>query len=163
MVFAIIPNETKKNALNVAQTVIDHLSLFGAQSMVFGDFRSQLHGEGLTFASCDDDLRQCSAIICIGGDGTIIHAAKKGLSYGKPVLGINAGSNLLPNWVFYSDEDFHKYVQTFITECSAPYLSFDYYVFDKNSTVVDYFYNLSTYLYVLELNLIPSLYYTWHF
>lgn len=60
-------------------------------------------------------------------------------------LGINAGSNLLPNWVFYSDEDFQKYVQTFITECEVPYLSFDYYVFDKNSTVVDYFYNLSTY------------------
>lgn len=60
-------------------------------------------------------------------------------------LGIHAGSNLLPNWVFYSDEDFQKYVQTFISECEVPYLSFDYYVFDKNSTVVDYFYNLSTY------------------
>ena len=60
-------------------------------------------------------------------------------------LGICAGSNLLPNWVFHSNEDFQKYVQTFITECDAPYISFDYYVFDKNSTVVDYFYNLSTY------------------
>lgn len=91
MIFAIIPNETKKNALNVAQTVIDHLVLFGAQAMVFGDYKAELHGEGLLFAQSDDELRGCSAIICIGGDGTIIHAAKKGLSYGKPVLGINAG------------------------------------------------------------------------
>lgn len=91
MIFAIIPNETKKNALNVAQTVIDHLLLFGAQAMVFGDFKAELHGEGLLFAQSDDELRVCNAIICIGGDGTIIHAAKKGLSYGKPVLGINAG------------------------------------------------------------------------
>ncbi len=91
MIFAVMPNETKKNALNVAQTVIDYLVLFGAQAMVFGDYVGKLHGEGVTFANSDDELQKCEAIICVGGDGTIIHAAKKGLAYGKPVLGINAG------------------------------------------------------------------------
>ncbi len=58
-------------------------------------------------------------------------------------LGVTAGSNLLPNWVFYSNEDFEKYVDTFVTTCDIPYLSFDYYVFDKNRNVAEYFYNLS--------------------
>ncbi|MBR5273143.1 MAG: NAD(+)/NADH kinase [Clostridia bacterium] len=91
MIFAVMPNETKKNALNVAQTVIDYLVLFGARVIVFGDYVNKLHGEGITFAKSDDELRKCEAIICVGGDGTIIHAAKKGLAYAKPVLGINAG------------------------------------------------------------------------
>lgn len=60
-------------------------------------------------------------------------------------LGIHAGSNLLPSWVFYSNEDFEKYVDTFITNCDTPYLSFDYYVFDKERSIAEYFYNLSVY------------------
>jgi hypothetical protein len=60
-------------------------------------------------------------------------------------LGIAAGSNLLPRWVFYSDKDFFTYVDKFLADCPTPYLSFDYYVFDKKRNVKDYFYNLSYY------------------
>lgn len=60
-------------------------------------------------------------------------------------LGINAGSNLLPRWVFYSDADFQTYLDQFQETCPTPYLSFDYYVFDKKSNAADYFYNLSTF------------------
>ena len=60
-------------------------------------------------------------------------------------LNIAAGSNLLPRWVFYSDADFETYLETFLETCPTPYLSFDYYVFDKNMNVKDYFYNLSAY------------------
>ena len=91
MIFAVMPNGTKKNALNVSQTVIDYLMLFGARVIVFGEYVGMLHGDGVSFAESDDELSKCNAIICVGGDGTIIHAAKKGLAYGKPVLGINAG------------------------------------------------------------------------
>ena len=36
-------------------------------------------------------LGGCEAVITVGGDGTIIHSAKKAAVYSKPVLGINAG------------------------------------------------------------------------
>ena len=60
-------------------------------------------------------------------------------------LGIVAGSNLLPRWVFYSDEDFETYLSEFLKTCPAPYLSFDYYVFDQNRNAKEYFYNLSVF------------------
>ncbi len=60
-------------------------------------------------------------------------------------LGVAAGSNLLPRWVFYSDADFEAYLDEFLDTCPAPYLSFDYYVFDENRNVKEYFYNLSVF------------------
>ena len=39
----------------------------------------------------DDLYEQADVIITIGGDGTIIHHAKKAAAYNKPLLGINAG------------------------------------------------------------------------
>lgn len=36
-------------------------------------------------------LAACDAVIAIGGDGTILHCAKRAASYGKAVLGINSG------------------------------------------------------------------------
>lgn len=39
----------------------------------------------------DDCLAVCDVVIALGGDGTIIHCAKRAAAYGKPVLGINSG------------------------------------------------------------------------
>lgn len=49
-----------------------------------------------------DNLRDVDIIITIGGDGTIIHAAKTGAEHNIPILGINAGrigylANISPN------------------------------------------------------------------
>ncbi len=49
-----------------------------------------------------DNLNDVDIIITIGGDGTIIHAAKAGAEHNIPILGINAGrigylANISPN------------------------------------------------------------------
>lgn len=36
-------------------------------------------------------LEACDAVIALGGDGTILHCAKRAAAFGKPVLGINSG------------------------------------------------------------------------
>ena len=42
-------------------------------------------------SGADDILRECDIAIALGGDGTIIHTAKRAARFGKPVLGINCG------------------------------------------------------------------------
>ena len=39
----------------------------------------------------DNILRSCDMVLTIGGDGTIIHAARKAALLDKPILGINTG------------------------------------------------------------------------
>ena len=39
----------------------------------------------------DQMIESCDAVIAIGGDGTIIHAAKHAAHADKPILGVNVG------------------------------------------------------------------------
>jgi NAD+ kinase len=50
-----------------------------------------LLGAPATILPKEECLERCGALIAIGGDGTILTAARMALPYQKPVLGINAG------------------------------------------------------------------------
>ncbi|MCI2107001.1 MAG: NAD(+)/NADH kinase [Intestinimonas sp.] len=46
----------------------------------------------LTFYGMQEGLEHSDMLICFGGDGTILHAAKDAYAYGVPILGVNMGS-----------------------------------------------------------------------
>lgn len=46
----------------------------------------------LRFSRLDRELTRADAVICFGGDGTILHMAKTGTRHGLPVLGVNIGT-----------------------------------------------------------------------
>ncbi len=46
----------------------------------------------LHFYRLDRELPNADAVICFGGDGTILHMAKQATRYGVPVLGVNIGT-----------------------------------------------------------------------
>lgn len=46
----------------------------------------------LRFSKLDRELANAEAIICFGGDGTILHIAKTATRHGLPVLGVNIGT-----------------------------------------------------------------------
>lgn len=46
----------------------------------------------LRFSRLDRELATASAVVCFGGDGTILHMAKAATRYGIPILGVNIGT-----------------------------------------------------------------------
>ena len=90
MRIGIIPNLEKENASVVLKKVISKLDSLNVEYILpekstFKDFVSNETGE------CFDIIEQSDVVIAIGGDGTIIHTAKKSAIYSKAVLGINSG------------------------------------------------------------------------
>lgn len=87
MKIALIPNLTRKNALNVSLDVCRQLDKLNAEYMIESEYKSEFADTKAKFLPKDEMISSCDVIIAVGGDGTIIRAAK----YGKPILGINAG------------------------------------------------------------------------
>lgn len=46
----------------------------------------------ITFYNLEQEIRRADLIICFGGDGTILHAAKAAVKANVPVLGVNIGN-----------------------------------------------------------------------
>lgn len=89
MKIAIIINSSKQNALPLAKKSAEILFNAGAEVLLLNGFKDILPDAYLV---TEQELYEKSEIfVVIGGDGTIIHTAKKAAKYGKPVLGINAG------------------------------------------------------------------------
>lgn len=91
MKIAVIPNLTREYALKTTEDVIIHLKNNGAQ-VILADYASdEFVFDDVEFMSVDKAVKACDVVIAIGGDGTILHSGKIAASYGKPILGINAG------------------------------------------------------------------------
>lgn len=91
MRIAIIPNLTRKHAYEVTKNVCDFLSENGVEYFFENNLEGQIDFD-CRFMSSDELLGTCDIVIAVGGDGSIIHAAKKACKYNKPILGVNAGN-----------------------------------------------------------------------
>ncbi len=89
MKIAIIINSSKENAMPIAKESVKVLLNAGAEVLLTEEFKNQFQNVSVFK---DEQLYELADIIVvIGGDGTIIHSAKKAAEYSKPILGINAG------------------------------------------------------------------------
>lgn len=84
MKIAVISNYHMADAEKHVASVCDRLHRFAVQPIV---------SEDRAFPPKDMDrlLSDCDVAIALGGDGTIIHCAKRAAAFGKAVLGINCG------------------------------------------------------------------------
>lgn len=89
MKIGIIINSSKQNSIPFAKDAAKILLDSGANVLFTKDFEGLVNG---TIAVTEQELYiQSEIFVVIGGDGTIIHTAKKAAEFNKPVLGINAG------------------------------------------------------------------------
>lgn len=91
MKITLIPNLTRKQAPEVTAGICSSLKSLGAEFCFFPEHENEFKFTGAAFLPEDEALNGCDAVIAIGGDGSIIHAAKLAAVKQKPILGVNAG------------------------------------------------------------------------
>lgn len=87
----IIPNLEKPTAKECTKEVADVLNKFGIEVLLCDYYNLILSDIKAQFLKYHEGINSCDVIIVIGGDGTIIHAAKHAVDSNKPLLGINVG------------------------------------------------------------------------
>ena len=89
---ALIPNLTRKGAYHTSFDVIEILQRDGMSIYMTEDLKDNYKNFGITFFKDTDSLISASdMVLTIGGDGTIMHAARHASPLKKPLLGINMG------------------------------------------------------------------------
>ncbi len=88
MKIALIVNEDKKRAFEVASQAAALLTSAGAEIYTSGNCR--IDG-AICAGTAQEVIRDTDITVTVGGDGTIIHNAKFAALYKKPLLGINLG------------------------------------------------------------------------
>ena len=92
MTVSVIPNLTRERAADVTAAVCGTLRGLGVSYKMDEALSGALPPiPGAAFVPADALYRDCDFVVVIGGDGSVIRAAKAAAPYGKKLLGVNAG------------------------------------------------------------------------
>ena len=88
----IVPNLEKRNAPECTRAVVQKLLEVGIRPMMQESYRLLLHlPEAEYCLNSREAFRKADFLIAIGGDGTMLHEAKRAVEWDLPLLGINLG------------------------------------------------------------------------
>ena len=90
---AIIPNPTKAGAIEFTQKAAELIERCGGTVLMLDEFRADFAEDKNIefFNSTEPMIKSCDIVIAVGGDGTIINAAKYACAEDRPILGVNFG------------------------------------------------------------------------
>lgn len=92
MNIAIVSNTTKPSAVEYTKKVVEKVLSLNAVPVMRKADAGYVNNENILLVSTYQELaKKGDVIVTIGGDGTIIHAAKHAAAANKPLLGINFG------------------------------------------------------------------------
>lgn len=80
-----------KEQIECAQEIIRLLDSLGCQPIITEEYSDGAFVLAQRASDAEQAVHLCDVIIALGGDGTILRAAKQGAEQSKPVLGINLG------------------------------------------------------------------------
>lgn len=89
--FVVVPNLSRQHAEEVTRSVCKGLKKLNADFAMSEELKETFSDICSTYMSEVELYKTATAVIAIGGDGTIINCAKIASAFSKPILGINAG------------------------------------------------------------------------
>ena len=96
MKVVLSPNPYRDRGLRAAQAAEKILRGAGVETSMCLPFQVEGgHAElprHIQFRNTQEELKTADMLVCFGGDGTILHAAKDANAFGVPILGVNLGS-----------------------------------------------------------------------
>ncbi|MBM6926309.1 NAD(+)/NADH kinase [Pseudoflavonifractor phocaeensis] len=96
MKVVLSPNPYRDKGLKAAQSAEKILRAAGVETAVCLPFSVEGGGielpKHIQFKETAEELKNADILVCFGGDGTILHAAKDANQFGVPILGVNLGS-----------------------------------------------------------------------
>lgn len=91
----LTPNPYRDKQFQTVRTAIKILNDAGVETKLCLPFEVDKTYElpkDMRFSRLDKELPTADAVICFGGDGTILHMAKAATRQGVPILGVNIGT-----------------------------------------------------------------------
>ena len=91
----LTPNPYRDRNFQTVRDAVDVLRSSGIDAKLCLPFevdRTYDLPHDLRFSRLDRELHDADAVICFGGDGTILHMAKTATRHGIPILGVNIGT-----------------------------------------------------------------------
>lgn len=87
----LIPNLSKTDAVNSTKKAISILLDNKIECLAHKSLKDHFGEYNIKFGDMESLIEECTYVIAIGGDGTIIHTAKLVSDYNKELVGINVG------------------------------------------------------------------------
>ncbi len=92
MKIAVIVNLSKEKAIHYAREIAILMLSHNAEINMLTEYREHFKGIQIAYSDTIEELfAVCDIAVTVGGDGTIIHAAKYSAGAGKPLIGVNVG------------------------------------------------------------------------
>lgn len=91
----LTPNPYRDRNFQTVRNAVDVLRSSGIEAKLCLPFevdRTYDLPHDLRFSRLDREIYDADAVICFGGDGTILHMAKTATRHGVPILGVNIGT-----------------------------------------------------------------------
>jgi len=96
MKVVLSPNPYRDRGLKAAQAAEKILKAAGVETAICLPFSVEGSNvefpKHIQFKQTEEELKSADILVCFGGDGTILHAAKVANQFNVPILGVNLGS-----------------------------------------------------------------------